>query len=224
MAVHESQSLIIEMQACRSDAFLGLARPGAARRLRRRRGAVCAGEPRAPVAPGRARLHPRRRRRDDLSRACHPALPAGAGADRGRSAVADLPGAWRDGMQALLGIVPPDDARGCLQDIHWYDGAVRLFPELHAGRDGRGAADGGGAPGGATGSTRRSAAASWRRCSAGCGRACTRRAAGSASTTCCSAPPASRSIRPTSKRTSPGAIWAGPNGSAPRLALRYAGW
>ena len=65
-------------------------------------------------------------------------------------------------MQALLGIVPPDDARGCLQDIHWYDGAVRLFPELHAGRHGRGAAHGRRPPRRATGWTPRSAAASSR--------------------------------------------------------------
>ena len=42
------------------------------------------------------------------------------------------------------GLVPPDDALGCLQDIHWYDGAVRLFSELHVGRDGGGAVHGGG--------------------------------------------------------------------------------
>jgi carboxypeptidase Taq len=27
-----------------------------------------------------------------------------------------------------LRITPPDDARGCLQDIHWYDGAFGYFP------------------------------------------------------------------------------------------------
>ena len=31
-------------------------------------------------------------------------------------------------MRELLGITPPDDARGCLQDIHWYDGGVGYFP------------------------------------------------------------------------------------------------
>ena len=48
-------------------------------------------------------------------------------------AVADLPGAWSDGLHALLGIVPPDDARGCLQDIHWYDGAFGYFPSYTLG-------------------------------------------------------------------------------------------
>ncbi len=47
--------------------------------------------------------------------------------------MADLPGAWNDGMQALLGIVPPDDAQGCLQDIHWYDGGFGYFPSYTLG-------------------------------------------------------------------------------------------
>ena len=38
----------------------------------------------------------------------------------GRLRVADLPEAWREGMRAKLGLVPPDDRDGCLQDVHWY--------------------------------------------------------------------------------------------------------
>ena len=44
-----------------------------------------------------------------------------------------MPGAWNDGFHALLGITPPDDARGCLQDIHWYDGAFGYFPSYTMG-------------------------------------------------------------------------------------------
>ena len=51
----------------------------------------------------------------------------------GTLSVADLPGAWNEGFQALLGITPPDDARGCLQDIHWYDGAFGYFPSYTLG-------------------------------------------------------------------------------------------
>jgi carboxypeptidase Taq len=47
--------------------------------------------------------------------------------------VADLPAAWNDGFHALLGITPPDDRRGCLQDIHWYDGALGYFPSYTLG-------------------------------------------------------------------------------------------
>jgi len=45
----------------------------------------------------------------------------------------DLPGEWNAGMQALLGITPPDDRLGCLQDIHWYDGAWGYFPTYTLG-------------------------------------------------------------------------------------------
>ena len=51
----------------------------------------------------------------------------------GDLAVADLPGAWNDGLAALLGLVPPDDSKGCLQDIHWYDGAIGYFPSYTLG-------------------------------------------------------------------------------------------
>jgi carboxypeptidase Taq len=42
--------------------------------------------------------------------------------------LADLPGAWNEGMRELLGITPPDDRLGCLQDIHWPGGAIAYFP------------------------------------------------------------------------------------------------
>jgi carboxypeptidase Taq len=42
----------------------------------------------------------------------------------GRLAVKDLAEAWRAAMQADLGIEPPDDRDGCLQDVHWYSGAI----------------------------------------------------------------------------------------------------
>lgn len=42
----------------------------------------------------------------------------------GKLRVADLPEAWRAAMQADLGIVPPDDRDGCLQDVHWYHGGI----------------------------------------------------------------------------------------------------
>jgi carboxypeptidase Taq len=42
----------------------------------------------------------------------------------GRLAVKDLPEAWRARMKADLGIEPPDDRDGCLQDVHWYYGGI----------------------------------------------------------------------------------------------------
>jgi carboxypeptidase Taq len=42
--------------------------------------------------------------------------------------VDDLPGAWNDGMQRLLGVKVPNDAEGVLQDIHWAGGDFGYFP------------------------------------------------------------------------------------------------
>jgi carboxypeptidase Taq len=38
----------------------------------------------------------------------------------GNLAVKDLPEAWRERFKADLGIVPPDDRDGVMQDVHWY--------------------------------------------------------------------------------------------------------
>ena len=46
---------------------------------------------------------------------------------------ADLPGAWNDRFQALFGLKVPDDARGCLQDIHWAFGGIGYFPTYTLG-------------------------------------------------------------------------------------------
>jgi carboxypeptidase Taq len=42
----------------------------------------------------------------------------------GRLRVKELPEAWRERVHADLGLVTPDDRDGCLQDVHWYAGAV----------------------------------------------------------------------------------------------------
>lgn len=46
---------------------------------------------------------------------------------------ADVPGAWNEKMKHYLGLTPPDDARGCLQDIHWSHGAIGYFPTYTLG-------------------------------------------------------------------------------------------
>lgn len=47
--------------------------------------------------------------------------------------VADLPRLWKEKMEAYLGITPPNDREGVLQDIHWADGMFGYFPTYSLG-------------------------------------------------------------------------------------------
>ncbi|HEY7576552.1 MAG TPA: carboxypeptidase M32 [Acetobacteraceae bacterium] len=133
MAAHESQSLIVEMQACRSNAFLSWLGPELH---------AAFGGDEAPYRPENlGRLWRRIERgfiRVDADEMTYPAhvilrFRLEQALVAGSLAVAELPGAWNDGFRSLLGIEPPDDRRGCLQDIHWYDGAFGYFPSYTLG-------------------------------------------------------------------------------------------
>jgi carboxypeptidase Taq len=47
--------------------------------------------------------------------------------------VKDLPEDWNDRMQEYLGVVPPNDAIGVLQDVHWSSGMIGYFPTYALG-------------------------------------------------------------------------------------------
>ena len=51
----------------------------------------------------------------------------------GTLAVKDVPAAWNERYQRYLGVTPPDDARGCLQDVHWSAGLFGYFPSYSLG-------------------------------------------------------------------------------------------
>jgi carboxypeptidase Taq len=50
-----------------------------------------------------------------------------------RVKVAELPALWNERMQSYLGITPPTDADGVLQDIHWSQGGFGYFPDYLLG-------------------------------------------------------------------------------------------
>jgi carboxypeptidase Taq len=133
MAVHESQSLLLEMQACRSKPFLEFAAPlirkafggdgdaWQADNLYRRY---------THVKPGFIRV--------SADEVCYPShvilrYRLEKAMVAGELEVSDLPQAWREGMLDLLGLDPPDHANGCLQDVHWFDGAFGYFPSYTLG-------------------------------------------------------------------------------------------
>ncbi len=51
----------------------------------------------------------------------------------GEVGVSDLPEAWNGKMKEYLGMAPPDDARGVLQDVHWSCGGIGYFPTYTLG-------------------------------------------------------------------------------------------
>ena len=51
----------------------------------------------------------------------------------GRTQPDDLPDIWNQKMQDYLGITPPTDAEGVLQDVHWSFGAFGYFPTYTLG-------------------------------------------------------------------------------------------
>ena len=131
MSVHESQSLFVEMQVAQSHAYceflapliqksLGLADVTAdalyqrVTHVERSFIRVCADEVTYP-----AHILLRYRLEKALL--------------SGDLLVRDLPAAWGDGMEQLLGVRPPNDTLGCMQDIHWPEGAIGYFPTYTLG-------------------------------------------------------------------------------------------
>jgi carboxypeptidase Taq len=45
----------------------------------------------------------------------------------------DLPGAWSEAYERILGLTPANDAEGCLQDGHWGSGLIGYFPTYTLG-------------------------------------------------------------------------------------------
>lgn len=128
MGIHESQSLVVEMIACRNDEYLDW--------LGRALHQAFGGDPRAYQVENLGRLWRRVERglirveADEMTYPAHVIMRfrLERAMVAGNLTVADLPGAWNSAIKDLMGITPPNDAVGCLQDIHWYDGAFGYFP------------------------------------------------------------------------------------------------
>ena len=133
MAIHESQSLFLEMQLCRSRAFAGFAAPllreifggigdaWDAEALYRRQIRVAPGLIRVDADEVTYPAHVILRYRLERAMLARDLMPR------------DLPGAWAEALRSAIGVRPPSDRDGCLQDIHWYDGAWGYFPTYTLG-------------------------------------------------------------------------------------------
>jgi len=132
-AMHESQSLFMEMQLGRSHAFLQHIHPQVV--------ALMGDQPALErnnfirltqrVKPGFIRVDA-----DELSYPAHVILryEIERALIEGEIEVEDIPALWDEKMQQSLGIDTRGNYRdGCMQDIHWTDGAFGYFPTYTLG-------------------------------------------------------------------------------------------
>lgn len=133
MSIHESQSLLVEMQACRSREFLQYALP-VIRQTFTTFGREWETENMyriiSTVEPSLIRVDA-----DEVTYPAHIMLryKIEKALIAGDMEVEDLPIVWNEGMRAYLGVTPPDDKMGCMQDIHWMDGSFGYFPTYTLG-------------------------------------------------------------------------------------------
>ncbi|MFM7311660.1 MAG: carboxypeptidase M32 [Cyanobium sp.] len=132
MAVHESQSLFWECRIARSRAFAGVWHPRFCDGLGRDPWGGPFGFWRAvnPLRPGLIRVEA-----DELSYALHIVLrfELELALLEQEMPVEELPQQWNRRMRDSLGIEPPTDSQGCLQDIHWAEGLFGYFPSYALG-------------------------------------------------------------------------------------------
>lgn len=136
MSIHESQSLLMEMQACRSGEFFSFAAPLMQQALVSDGSAAAAFTPEnlhkiaMRVAPGFIRVDA-----DEVTYPAHVMLRyrLEKALIAGDLQAPDLPAAWQEGMQEFLGLTPKNHAEGCLQDIHWACGDIGYFPSYTLG-------------------------------------------------------------------------------------------
>lgn len=138
MALHESQSLLQEMQVSRAREFLEFATP----LVRAAFPDAVARQPDAFTTDNLHRLYTRvqpgyiRVDADEATYPCHVILRFGLERRliEGSMQVADLPEAWDAGMTRLLGLrTAGNDRDGCMQDVHWPAGLFGYFPTYTLG-------------------------------------------------------------------------------------------
>jgi carboxypeptidase Taq len=136
MGVHESQSLLCEMQIARGDPFLRFLGPKLAAAFPDHNADIFHPDYMARhvrrVKPGAIRVYA-----DELCYPLHVALrfDIERALVKGSMKVSEVPGVWREKMRELLGVelAADDHARGALQDIHWPMGAFGYFPTYTLG-------------------------------------------------------------------------------------------
>lgn len=133
MGLHESQSRLFENLVGRSRAFVSFLYPTLREIFPDQLADVTAEE--VWRAVNRAEPGLIRTEADELTYALHIMVryELEKALMQGTLAVADLPAAWNAKYKDYLGVDVPDDAHGCLQDIHWAMGDLGYFPSYALG-------------------------------------------------------------------------------------------
>jgi carboxypeptidase Taq len=133
MSMHESQSLLVEMQVCRSRAFAEYLAP----LVREAFGAGGAAWDTDALLRHFTRVRPGfiRVDADEITYPSHIIVryELEKALIGGEMALGDLPSAFNAGIRDMLGLNVPEDRLGCLQDIHWPGGAWGYFPSYTLG-------------------------------------------------------------------------------------------
>lgn len=133
MALHESQSLLMEMQLCRTPEFAEFLSPRLKKGFNSKSKALDPGNLyRVMTKVDRGLI------RVDADEVTYPAhVLVRYYIERylinGDMEVSDIPDAWKQGYEKFLGAAPTDDRMGCMQDIHWMDGSFGYFPSYTIG-------------------------------------------------------------------------------------------
>lgn len=133
MGVHESQSRLFENYVGRSRPFIHCLYPTLCSLFPSQLDGVS--EEEVWRAVNRAEPGLIRTEADELTYALHIMVryELEKALMQGTLAVADLPAAWNAKYREYLGAEVPDDAHGCLQDIHWSMGDLGYFPSYALG-------------------------------------------------------------------------------------------
>lgn len=132
LGIHESQSRLWENQVGRGREFWAHWLPRAAHHFPHLKG-------RTPeelfAAVNRVRPSFIRVEADQVTYDLHVILRFGLERRilRGELAIRDVPAAWNEEFEKSLGLKVPNDAMGCLQDVHWSCGLIGYFPTYTLG-------------------------------------------------------------------------------------------
>lgn len=132
MSIHESQSLMMEMQICRSREFISFAAPYIRKHM-----TPFVRNPESLETENLIRLVSRVHRSlirveaDEVTYPAHIILRFEIEKDllENKWPLAELPEVWSQKMKTYLGLSTlGDDKNGCMQDVHWPSGGFGYFP------------------------------------------------------------------------------------------------